>query len=765
MSRTLAKAFLVTVTSTTLINPLCILPAFAQTTEPALTLSTATGTAGAAAARAPGSMTALTNAQKIALLRQHVKYVFVIFQENRSFDHYFGTYPGANGLQATYPGANASDPYAQPGTAFSSYSSVIRNVDGTYSTVNPFLIPRSIVNQAGQSVNIYPEDLLSVDHSHGGYVNDLHSDLATKSVPKNDGYPLDQEGLHYGSDASGVSATIYNASNVTPTVNPTLQQKQKGQSVMGHLDCDTIPFLWQYADRFVLLDNMHQTATGPSTPNAIAMIAGQTGDTQWAKHPTNVNSQNTTTAYGPGNGTTGVALSLPNLTDTAPFPGSINDTAAVKPPYGPDEATNVAAVAADTTNTVQFTSSANMNINLTFASLPLSFMGSQIATITKADQSPTTDLVDVQHDIQTIATKNPNIDWGWYQQGYGAESFDGQNLYENGGSYHFASGNSHASYIVHHNGPQYFGYIGDNTVEQGKMHGLTQFFSDVSAQKLNPNGGVFYVRGGYYNNDGMTPIDPNVNIQRAMPGNDDHANYSDSQLSEAMVADAVNAIANSPYWSQSAILITYDESDGFYDHQPEQFRTWGPDGQPETGGPRIPTIVISPFAAAHTVSHVYSEHSSVIKFINELYNLTPLASLPDETLARLAGARNSALNAPNGLPQANLGPADNLASMGDLLEAFDNDRLLGNVAPLPASYAIIPAATVTSLPHYSGAGCTALGIVPTDYTSGYGLGLENDPPPVDFNPRPTLSPGSPYYNTSNNTTAGSATGTGSPWGF
>jgi len=40
-----------------------------------------------------------------------------------------------------------------------------------------------------------------------------------------------------------------------------------------------------------------------------------------------------------------------------------------------------------------------------------------------------------------------------------------------------------------------------------------------------------------------------------------------------------------------------------------------------------------------------------------------------------------------------------------------------------------------------------------------------DPPPADFNPRPTVSNGSPYYNTSSNTTAGSTTGTGGPWPF
>jgi phospholipase C len=791
MKRSFLKTSTVWVTTVALVNQLCFSAAFAANgliPEPALTLATSTGTAGAGQARDPAAQGSLTLQQKIALLRQKVKYVFVLFQENRSYDHYFGTYPGANGLSSTYPGANPADPYAQPASAFGSSNSLIANVDGTYSTISPFLIPRSIVNQAGATVQLYPEDTYSVDHSHSGYINDFHADAATKSVTQNDGYPLDQEGLHFSTDAS-TSSTVVNASGVPPASNPTLQTKQKGEVVISHVDCDTIPFLWQYADRFVLFDNFHQTATGPSTPNAIAMIAGQTGDTQWVKHPSNVNSKNTTKAYGPGNGATGVALTLPNLTDSAPFPGSINDTAATLPPYGPDEASNASAPNA----AAPIFTSGTPQITLTFASLPLSFMGNQIGTIVRADQHPSTDLIDVQHDILNIAVKNPNVGWGWYQQGYGPEPFDRAAITENGdatssglpngcfglnypgtNTVTSASCNTnanaqgapqHASYIVHHNGPQYFGYLGDNTIEQGKMHALGQFYTDVANNALPAAGGVFYVRGGYYNNDGQTPIDPNPNVQGATPGNDDHPNYSDAQISETLVADSVNAIANSPYWSQSAIIITYDESDGLYDHQPEAFRTYGPDGQPETGGPRIPTIVISPFAAAHTVSHVYSEHSSVIKFINELFGLTALGNLPDEAAAATAGAALCATNptfcAPGNTAQTNLGPGDTAAGMGDLLEAFDNDRLQGTAPPLPSSYAVI--SNTTTLPHYSGLGCTTIGITPTDYPNGYGTGLESDPPPLDFNPRPIQSPGSPYYNTNNNTTPGSLTGTGSVW--
>lgn len=83
--------------------------------EPALTSGTAQGTMGARQWRQPGSANGMSLQQRVALLRQKVKYVFVLFQENRSFDFYFGTFPGANGLFSTYPGANPKDPVLPAG--------------------------------------------------------------------------------------------------------------------------------------------------------------------------------------------------------------------------------------------------------------------------------------------------------------------------------------------------------------------------------------------------------------------------------------------------------------------------------------------------------------------------------------------------------------------------------------------------------------------------------------------------------------------------
>ena len=153
------------------------------------------------------------------------------------------------------------------------------------------------------------------------------------------------------------------------------------------------------------------------------------------------------------------------------------------------------------------------------------------------------------------------------------------------------------------------------------LHGAKDFFDAVEGRKLPKDGGVFYLRGGYDNNDGLVPVDPTPGVEHAFLGNDDHPAYSDQQISEAFAAEAISDIANSPYWSQSAIIITYDETDGYYDHVAPTKRSTFADGSILEAGPRIPTIVISPYATSGEISHQYSEHGSIIKFINELKGL------------------------------------------------------------------------------------------------------------------------------------------------
>jgi phospholipase C len=616
----------------------------------------------------------LTATQKMALLRKDIKYVFVLFQENRSFDQHFGTFPGANGL---FPAGS------QPG-----YSQPIVNTDNSVGTISPFKIPNSVVNTNKQTVPLYPADTDSVDHSHTGIVNSIDY-VGNQTL--NDRYALNEEGL---TTVNGQIVSRTTGAPLSSLPPPSLAAKQKAELVMSHLDCDTVPFLWQYADRFALFDNFHMTVTGPSTPNAVAIIAGQSGLTQWVKHPSESakNIAGTSLASSGGEPITG---------DAGPFAGSNLDYSAVKPPYGPNDE-----------------SPATPALNQTYATQPLSFMGSNINTIIAADQNPALDLLDVQKDIATVAAKDAPVNWGWYQEGYDHEPTDG------------SGPTTYATYITHHNGPQYFGYLGDNTqVLKTNLHGLNDFFTNVSAGKLGGSG-VFYVRGGYGNNDGLVPQDPTPSIQANFAGSDDHPGYSDTQIAEALLADEINAIAQSKYWAHAAIIITYDETDGLYDHVPASIRVNDSFGAPLEGGPRIPTIVISPYASVHAISSRYSEHSSLIKFINQLFNLVPLEKLPDEAQAERQGAATI---------EPNMGPFDASTSIGDLTEAFDNARLAGTTPALPAAYAEIPASIVHTLPHYGGQGCYTLNIVPTDYVNGTLL----DPAPADFNPRPSSSPGLP----------------------
>jgi len=668
---------------------------------------------------------------KIELLRHKVKYVFVIFHENESFDHYFGTYPGANGLFSAPRGATP---------AKDTPNFVQKYLDTTLhtTTVSPFLMPQAVTTSGGQIVPIYPADLISVDHSHQGMANSLHVDPAT-GIAGNDRYAMDQESLT--TDSMG---NIVTSKGVAPTAI-TLAQKQKAETDISHIDCDTIPFMWHWAKNFVLFDNFHQTVVGPSTPNAIAIIAGQSGETQWALHP---NEGPTVTYANPAfpnplgaSYGSNVMPSTPNayvpiVADPGPFPGSNLDINAVKPPYNFDE------------------NPANPALNLTFATQPLSFMGRNIRNIIASDPNPAADLLDVNEDIQVIARLDPSVNWGWYQQGFNGndapDPFEPQNTATPNPTH---DPGLNTGYVLHHNGPQYFGYLADNPqVLNSNLHGAKDFFDAVEGRTLPRDGGVFYLRGGYDNNDHLVPIDPTPAIQHAFLGNDDHPAYSDQQISEAFAARAINDIASSPYWRESVIIITYDETDGFYDHVSPQRRTTFADGSLLEAGPRIPTILISPYAAPGKISHRYSEHGSVIKFINELFGLVPLASLPNEVHARQLGLTT--------VGQPNLGPSDDPDNnVGDLTEAFDYDALREDESPIPAARASIAPNVVQTLPHmatanyspngYTNGACAAVGILPTDFPSwkAYKDGQPIDPYPVDVNPRPTQSPGTPTSGT------------------
>jgi phospholipase C len=97
----------------------------------------------------------------------------------------------------------------------------------------------------------------------------------------------------------------------------------------------------------------------------------------------------------------------------------------------------------------------------------------------------------------------------------------------------------------------------------------------------------------------------------------DHSHVTDGS-GPAWVASIVNAVGTSPYWSDTAIFVTWDDWGGWYDHVVPPVRT-----SYELGF-RVPLIVISPYAKHGYVSHVQHEFGSILRFSEETFGLRPL---------------------------------------------------------------------------------------------------------------------------------------------
>jgi phospholipase C len=108
--------------------------------------------------------------------------------------------------------------------------------------------------------------------------------------------------------------------------------------------------------------------------------------------------------------------------------------------------------------------------------------------------------------------------------------------------------------------------------------------------------------------------------------NSDHAGGTGNTGGPSWVASIVNAIGNSPYWANTAIVVTWDDWGGWYDHvAPPQVRVncseWGCG---YVYGLRVPLIVISPYAKPGYISHVNHDFGSILKFIEGVYGLGSL---------------------------------------------------------------------------------------------------------------------------------------------
>jgi phospholipase C len=179
-----------------------------------------------------------------------IKHLVVIFQENISFDHYFGTYPYA-------PNTDGNPFHAKAGTP---------KVNGLYAKITPSGPVGPLLTQNPNLDNptrLTPSQAATCDQDHG--------------------YTPEQKAVNGGKMDKFVqnteSAADCNASQPTLYFKPGL--------VMDYFDGNTVTGLWNYAQNYAMSDNNYDTEFGPSTPGALNLVSGQTGSS-YAVSPTNI---------------------------------------------------------------------------------------------------------------------------------------------------------------------------------------------------------------------------------------------------------------------------------------------------------------------------------------------------------------------------------------------------------------------------------------------------------------------------------------------
>lgn len=172
------------------------------------------------------------------------------------------------------------------------------------------------------------------------------------------------------------------------------------------------------------------------------------------------------------------------------------------------------------------------------------------------------------------------ISWAWYSGGFAGA----------------LAGHPDPLFQFHHQPFVYFFNYRDGTAAKAQhLLDETQFFAAAQAGTL-----------------------PAVSFVKPLGPDNEHPGYADMVTGEQHVLDLINAVRNGPEWAHTAIIITYDEHGGFWDHvAPPVVDRWGP-------GSRVPTIIISPLAKRHNVDHHRYDTTSILALIEHRWGLAPL---------------------------------------------------------------------------------------------------------------------------------------------
>ncbi len=454
-----------------------------------------------------------------------IKHLVVIFQENVSFDHYFGTYP------------NALNPAGEPSFRARRGTPTVNGLSQGLLTNNPNLNP---ANGAG-ATNPFRLD---------------RSQAATRD--QGHGYKAEQQAFDNG--VMDLFPLFVGKSGPPPAGGGIASTTGLN---LGYFDGNTVTALWNYAQHFAMSDNSYSTGFGPSTPGLLNLVSGQTNGA------INISAAAATFAVVDGG-----AGSFTVINDPDPV-GDVCSSSAV-----------------------------------------VSMKGQNVG-----------DLLDAA-----------GVSWGAFMGGF---DLTVQNPNGTTGCKRSSTGlaGTTCDYIPHHAFFQYYATTANPS--HARPASIAEIgHSGPANHQYDVNDFFAAVKAGNF---------PAVNFLKAQAYQDGHAGYSDPLDEQTFIIDVLNFLQSQREWSSTAVVIMYDDSDGWYDHQigPILNQSHGTQdalsgaglcgssadstalpGVDSTNahalgrcglGPRQPLLVVSPWARRNFVDHSVTDQSSVLRFIEDSF--------------------------------------------------------------------------------------------------------------------------------------------------
>ena len=567
-----------------------------------------------------------------------IKHVVVIFQENVSFDHYFGTYPQA----ANTDGQRFEAAKGTPA------------VDGLAPATDPSLPPSLRHGEDLRFSNPNASQPQRLDSNATGLAGDAGGQL---TCDQHHNYSDEQQSFDSGKMDRFVQS-VGNGGGSSPFGSPC-----NANTVMDYYDGNTVTGLWNYAQRYAMSDDSFGTTFGPSAPGAISLVSGDTGNVD-VEHM--VNSPSIATSTSPNADLTPDGLGGYSLTSDAQ-------------PYWDDCSTRDAVAL----------SGQNIGDELNAAGLSWGWFEGGIRPSASYQEA----LAATGNTGQPTSTFTPDEFKAFYANTANRPAHSSnQGTCDSVHAVGLGLGGSGQwgykdDYIPHHEPFQYYAStanphhltIPTSTGGQDTLAGLqsighdTQSYVSGVPQFNTPN-------HQYDTSDFNQLVEaigrrelpasalPAVSFLKAPGYQDGHAAYSDPEDEQQFVASVINELMRSPDWSSTAVFINYDDSDGWYDHanpgviNPSlsvadnltntslTVSTTGTSGQcggspqgseetplPLAGeqgrcgfGPRLPLLVISPFANENAVDDNLSNQASIINFVEYNWRLPSISGSADQ---------------------------------------------------------------------------------------------------------------------------------------